>query len=635
MLREMRNKMHGWPSILLLGVSVFAMSFFGMEGYLTSQDSTYVAKVGRQEISQTDFQDRMNQLRQQGAAEQGDKFDSSVLQKPEVKQQVLDGMIDQHLLVAATGNWGMRVSDKAVRDYIAAVPQFQLNGQFDPISYRTFLEGQRKTPGMFENDVRSSLAEQLLPSAIAASTIITGQQVDQFLALVTQRRDVRYIVLPKATVADQQVTDAQAQAYYKAHIDEYMNPEQVAIKYLEVDAADLKLDAVPDDSELQKRYESEKQRFVQPDQRLASHILIDVPANATPEQQKAALAQAEKIAAQATPANFADLASKDSQDAGSKRQGGDLGWLEQGVTTAAFDSALFALDKGQISKPVLSTDGYHVIWLRDIRKGASKPFAEVREQLIKEASASDRDRKYNEVAGKMSDETYQNPASLEPAAAAMDMPIKTTELFSREGGQGVAANPKVIAAAFSADVLLERNNSGLIDLGNDHSVVVRVDKHVPAAARPFAEVRADVDKRLLDERTAAASKKAAEALLDRIRKGLAMDAAGTEVGASVQKVAAVERNATDVLPTVLLDQAFLMPHPVEDKPTFAAVDMHDGTYAVLALDKVQPGDLSAVTSVMRDTVRQQMAQAYAVEATRELVDMLRAETKIKYNKTLL
>jgi peptidyl-prolyl cis-trans isomerase D len=634
MLQAMRNKMHGWPSILLLGISVFAMSFFGMEGYLTSNDSAYVAKVGKQEISQTDFQDRMNQLRQQETAEQGDKFDSSVLQKPEVKQRVLDGMIDQHLLLAATSDWGMRVSDNAVRDYIAAIPQFQLNGKFDPTTYRTFLEGQRKTPGMFESDIRSSLAAQLLPNAIADSTIISDAQVNQFLSLAAQRRDVRYIVLPKSKVADQQVTEAQAQAYYKAHLADYMNPEQVSVKYLEVDAAELKLDATPDDSELQKRYESEKQRFVQPEQRLVSHILIDVPTNATPAQQKAALAKAEKIATEATPANFAALADKESQDAGSKRQGGDLGWLEKGVTTPAFDNALFALDKGQISKPVLSTDGYHVIWLRDIRAGASKPFAEVRDQLLKEVSSSERDRKYNEVAGKMSDETYQNPSSLEPAATALDLPIKTTGLFSQVGGDGVAANAKVIAAAFSDDVLVQGNNSGLIDLGNDHSVVLHVDKHVPAAARPFAEVRADVDKRLLDERIAAASKKAADTLLARVRQGTTMDAAAAEVGASVRTAAAVERNATNV-PAPLLTQAFLLPHPAAGKAEFAAVDMHDGSYALMALDKVQAGDLTTVTSEQRESLRQQMAQAYAVEATRELVDMLRAKAKIKYNKTLM
>lgn len=634
MLQAMRNKMHGWPSILLLGVSVFAMSFFGMEGYLTSRDATYVAKVGKQEISQTDFQDRMNQLRQQAAAEQGDKFDSSALQKPEVKQQILDGLIDQRLLVAATQDWGLRVSDKAVRDYIAAIPQFQLNGHFDPTSYRAFLESQRKTVSGFESEIRSSLAEQLLPSVIADTTIISDVQLNQFLGLIAQRRDLRYIVLPKPALGDQKVTDAQAQAYYTAHVADFMNPEQVSVKYLEVDAANLKPDATADDSDLKKRYESEKQRFVQPEQRLASHILIDVPANATPAQQKAALAQAEKIAAEATPADFAALASKESADAGSKRQGGDLGWLEKGVTNPAFDSALFALGKGQISKPVLSTDGYHIIWLRDIRAGASKPFEEVREQLVKEASASERDRKYNEVAGKMSDETYQNPSSLEPAASALDLPIKTTGLFSRKGGEGVAANPKLITAAFSDDVLVQGNNSGLVDLGNDHSVVVHLDKHVPAAARPLAEVRADVDRRVLGERIAAASKQAADALLAQVRQGMTMDAAAASVGARVQSAAAVERNATSV-PAPLRVQAFLLPHPAAGKAAFAAVDMHDGTYAVLALDKVQPGDLSTVSAEQREALRQQMAQAYAVESTRELVDLLRAETKIKYNKTLL
>jgi peptidyl-prolyl cis-trans isomerase D len=633
MLQAMRNKMHGWPSILLLGVSVFAMSFFGMEGYLTTRDATYVAKVGQQEISQTDFQDRMNQLRQQAAAEQGDKFDSSMLQKPEVKQQILDSMVDQHLLLWANDQWGMRVTDQAVREYIAAIPEFQLNGKFDAATYRAFLAGQRKTPAMFEDEIRSSLAAQLLPDAINASTIISDAQVDQFLALVSQRRDIRYALLPKPAVADTQVTDAQAQAFYKAHLAEYMIPEQVSVKYLEVDASKLKLDSQPDEADLRKRYETEKARFVQPEQRLASHILIEVPTNATPEQQKAALAKAEAIAARATPSDFATLAAKESADAGSRRQGGDLGWLEKGVTTAAFDTALFGLHKGEISKPVLSTDGYHVIWLRDVRAGASKPFEEVREQLAKEASAAERDRAYNELAGKMSDNTYQNPSSLEPAADALGLQIQSTGLFPRTGGEGLAANPKFVSAAFADDVLVQGNNSALIDLGNDHSAVLRVDRHVPAAARPLVEVRADVDKRVLDERMAAQGKRDAQALLARVQKGMTLDAAAATVGASVLK-ATVERNATNV-PAPLLAKAFVLPHPVADKPVYASVDLNDGSHALLALDKVQAGDLAQVTAEQREALRQQMAQAYAAEATREMLSELRGKVKIKYNKTLM
>ncbi len=212
--------------------------------------------------------------------------------------------------------------------------------------------------------------------------------------------------------------------------------------------------------------------------------------------------------------------------------GGDLGWLEKGVTNAAFDAALFAMQKGQMSKPVLSSDGYHIIWLRDVRSGESKPFEEVRDQLVKEATTADRDRTYNEVAGKMSDSTYQNPTSLEPASVALNLPIKTTTLFSRQGGEGVAANPKVVAAAFSDDVLVQGNNSGLIDLGNNHSVVIHVDKHVPAVAKPLAEVRADVQKKILDERVAVVEKKQADEALARLRKGEAMEDVAKSLGAS-------------------------------------------------------------------------------------------------------
>ena len=633
MLQAMRNKMHGWPSIIVLGLAVLAMSLFGMESYFMSNDDAFVAKVGKHEIDQRAFQDRVNQLRQQAAEQQGEQFDSSTFEKNETKLRILDGMIDEQLLLQANADWGLRVSDLAMRDYIASIPAFQVNGQFDGTSYRAWLTSQYKTPEMFENEIRSSLATQLLPSAISDSTIASDAQLDHFLKLLSQRRDLRYFQLPRPALDNKTVSDAEIETWYKAHQADYMNPEQVSVKYIEVVGADLPLAAEPSDDELRKRYASEKQRFVQPEQRLVSHILVNVPANATPEQQKTALAKAEKIAAEANPGDFAKLAEQDSQDLGSRRLGGDLGWLEKGVTNEAFDSALFAMQKGQISKPVLSSDGYHIIWLRDIRSGESKPFEEVRDQLVKESTAAERDRTYNEVAGKMSDNTYQNPTSLEPASVALKLPIKTTALFTRKGGEGVAANPKVVAAAFSDDVLVQGNNSGLIDLGNNHSVVVHVDQHVPAAAKPLAEVRADVQQKILDERAAAIEKKQADEALARLRKGETMDDVAKSLGASITTVNEAVRHAQ--MPAPLLTQAFLLPHPAAGKPQFATVDMLDGTYVLLAVDKVQDGDLSKVPPEQRESLRQQMAQAYGYEATRELIDQLKAKTKIKINQQRL
>lgn len=634
MLQALRTKLHGWPSIVILGICVFAISFFGIESYFMSRNDTFVAKVGKQEISQQQFTERVNQLRQRASAEQGDSFDGSVFEQPATKLQILNQLIDEKVLAKANDDLGLVVSNQAVRDFIAAIPSFQLDGQFDPTTYRTVLSMQGKTPAMFESEIRASLEPGLIPDAITAGTIVSDADLDRYINLRLQRRTVRYAQLPQPKVDDAPVTDEQLGAYYAQHKDEFVTPEQVSLQYIEVNEADLKAEAPPTDEELRKRYEDEKQKFVQPEQRLVSHILINVPKNATPDQQKAALAKAQKIATEATPADFAQLAQKDSDDLGSKRAGGDLGWLEKGVANAAFDDALFKMQKGRISQPVLSDEGYHVIWLRDVRSGAAKPFEEVRDELAKEAQSGSRERAFNELAGKLTDKTYQSPASLEPAAQELGLTIKSTELFSRAGGAGIAADPKVLKAAFSDDVLAQGNNSNLIDLGTGHAVVVRVDKHLPAAAKPLAEVKDRVRQLVLAERATAAAKKQADALLDRLNKGETFDAVAGSVQAPVKSADGVVRTQPG-LPPELEQKAFLMPHPAAGKSEFTAVQMGDGSYALMALDKVEGADMSKIRPEDLNMLRGQMVKAYGAEAAFEFIEQVKARNEITVAKDRL
>jgi len=627
MLQALRNKLHGWPAIVVLGVCVFAVAFFGIESYFLGNTETFVAKVGKHEISQQEFQNRLNSLRQQTAEQKGD---TSVYEKPEMKQRVLDAMIAQTLLTQTGEDLGMRVSSAAVRERIASLPYFQVNGQFDPNTYRALLAAQGTAPTTFEGQVRSDLEVQQLPDALAGSAIVTDADVDRFLNINFQRRNLRFVALPHPTGVDSTITDAQIDAYYKVHQADFMSPETVSLSYLEVNGADLKPEAQASDEELKKRYEAAKQRFQKPEQRLVSHILINVPKNATPEQQKAALAKAEKIAAEATPQNFAKLAEQDSEDLGSKRQGGDLSWLEKGIANPAFDTALFSMQKGQISKPVLSPDeGYHIIYVRDVRAGEVKPFEEVRAQLAQEAAKADSDRLYNDFAGKLADKTYQSPSSLDPAAQELKLTVKTTDAFSRQGAAtGIAANPKVVAAAFSDDVLAQGNNSGLIDLGGDHAVVVRVDKHVAAAVRPLAQVSDEVRKKIVDERTVAAAKQQADALLARLQKGEDLQAVATSLGATVRTVNDVQRGQ-DQVPPELLTQAFKLPHPAEGKPQYASVALPDGSFDLLALDKVEGADLSKMTPEDRNSLRTQMQQTFGAMQTNGLIEALKATADIK------
>jgi peptidyl-prolyl cis-trans isomerase D len=632
MLLALRNKMSGWPSMVVLGVCVFAVSFFGIESYFVSQNDTFVAKVGKHEISQQEFQNRVNQLRQQAVQSRGEQFDPTYFDKPEIKQQVLDSMIAQQVLLQANTDLGMVVADQRVRDAIAAEPAFQVDGKFNGDAYRALLAGQNMTPATYESSQRSEMSIQLLPEAIAATSLITDADMNLFLKLQMQQRDLRYTQLPRPALTDTTVSDADLQAYYNAHQSDFLVPEQVSVQYLEVKSADLKADAQPTDEQLHKRYEEQKQRYVQPEQREVSHILVNVPKNATPEQQKAALEKAQKIAAEVNVDNFAKIAGQDSDDLGSKRQGGDLGWLEKGVANASFDSALFAMQKGQISQPVLSPDeGYHIIWLRDVRSGTAKPFEEVRADIARDLASTGRDTKYSEVAGKLADLALKDPGSLDATAKEMNLPLQTSAPFGRNGGTGIAANPKVIAAAFSDDVVAQGNNSSIVELEPGHGVVLHLNKHIAAAVPPLAQIRDAVRQHVLDERVDVQAKKHADEMLAQLEKGGDFNALAAAAGTTVATVADAKRNQPKI-PPELLARAFLLPRPAAGKPQWAVVSLGAGNDIVLAVDKVTDGDPSRLTKEEREGLRGQMSDALARTATEEFIEVLKARGDVKIAK---
>ncbi|UPG88637.1 SurA N-terminal domain-containing protein [Luteibacter aegosomaticola] len=629
MLQALRNKIHGWPAAIVLGICVFAVAFFGIESYFVSHQDTFVAKVDDHEISQQDWQNRLTELRQQLAANPNSPYTVADLEKPEIKQQVLEGMINQVLLQKANTDLGLAVSDLAVRDTIGTDQGFQVDGRFDPGTYRAVLASQGMTPAMYEAKIRSSLATQMLPEAISATTLVSDADIDNFFRLHDQQRDVRFVSLPRPVLADTNVADNDIDTFYKSHIADYTTPEQVSVQYLEVKQADLKV-GEPTDAQLHEYYDKFKQRYAQPEQRMASHILINVPKNATPDQQKAALEKAKKIAAEATPENFAKLAAENSDDLGSKRTGGDLGWLEKGVTNPAFDAALFAMKKGEVSKePILSPDeGYHIIWLRDAREGDAKPFAEVRGQLAGDWTKAEGERLYNEKAGQLADLAERNPGSLDAAAKELGLEIKTSPLFGHKGGEGIPQDPKFIQAAFADDVLNQGNNSSLVQVGQGDAIVMHLAKHNAAAPQDLASVKEVIRQRILDERVDAQSKKQADELIAQLAKGgdaaaLAKAPVQTATGLTRSKLGDVK----DV-PPAILRELFSLPHPVDGKPSWTAVDVGNGTYAVVAVDKVTDGDPAKVEKATRGALRGQMMDAMARAVTLEYVDALRAKAKI-------
>lgn len=631
MLQKLRETFGGWPGKVAGVLLIFVFAFFGIEGYFVASNETWVAKVDGHEISQQDFQNDFNAYRQQQLAAPGNTMDAADFEKPEVKRSVLDRLVNQRLLLNANEKLGIVVPDSAVREQIADVPQFQVDGRFNSDAYLAMLSANSKTPQQYQDEVRAGLAVSQLPGAIIDTAFATHADVDAFLRLRLQTRDFRYVELPPPHPDNTQVGDAAIAAYYQTHAKEFLSPEQVSLHYIELDAATMKVDAATDEAALKAQYEKDKSRFSVSEQRLVSHILIKVPPNATPVQQKAALAKAQQVdqLAKAPNADFAKLAQQYSDDLGSKNQGGDLGWIEKGVTDPAFERALFAMQKGQISDPVLSPEGYHIIDLRDVRAGQIKPFEEVRDQLAAEVAKSARESKFSDLGSKLTDAIYRDPSSLAPAAKALSLSVQTTPLFTRSGGDsGIDANKAVIKSAFSDQVLVQGNISDPVDLGPNHIVVVHVAEHVPAKPKPLSEVRDAIRKDILQARADAKAKQQADALFAQLQKNGDLDAVAKGASQQAKQATAVERDAGSFDPQ-LLTAVFKMPRPAAGKPDSALVPLSGGRYALVALSAVRDGDVASFPKAERDVLRKQMSQAIGTQEVLGLVDALHAKAKVE------
>lgn len=632
MLQDLRAKTSGLIAKIILGAIVIAFSFFGIESYFIGRTDTFVARIGEREISQQQFRARFDEFRQQQLQRANGAIDPRLFDRPEIKRQVLDQMIDQQVLLAANEKYGIAIPADRLREEISKVPAFQRDGSFDGNLYRARLSAQGMTPNAFAERVAEDLAAAEIPLDVAGSAFATDREVDELLRLRGQLRDFSFMTLTAPEAAGAEVTDDEVTAYYEANQQDFMNPELVSLEYVEIDAKDLDVPLVADEATLKDRYEKEKARFVTSEQRLASHILIKVEGDGGPDEQKKALEKAESVVARIKAGgDFAELAKSDSGDLGSRALGGDLGWMDKGMTDPAFEEALYALDKDQVSEPVLSSEGYHIIEVRDIRPGKARSFEEVREELASEYAGSERERVYNELSGRLIDLSYEDSTSLAPAAEELGLKVNKTELFSRSGGTGIASNPEVVGAAFSDAVLVQGNNSDQLELGPNHLAIVRVSQHQPATPKPIADVRSMIEQRVVAERISKQAQDRADELFARLGNGESLTSLSQELSLTVTDQKEIGRDGITV-DQALVAAAFALPRPAEGKPGYSLVKLGGDSFALLELTAVTDADPAAVDQPTRDAARNTIKQANSNASASEFVAALRASMDVEISE---
>ncbi|WP_130927900.1 SurA N-terminal domain-containing protein [Pseudomonas sp. Sample_14] len=580
MLQNIRDNSQGWIAKTIIGVIVALMALTGFDAiFQATTHKNEAAKVNGDEISQNELSQAVDMQRRQLMQQLGKDFDASLLDEKMLRESALKGLIDRKLLLQGAEQAKFSFSEAALDQVILQTPEFQVDGKFSSERFDQVI----RQLGYSRMQFRQMLAQEMLigqlRAGVAGSGFVTDAEVLAFARLEKQTRDFATLNV-KADPAAVKLTDDEVKAYYDEHAKEFMTPDQVIIDYVELKKSSFFDQVAVKDEDLEAAYQKEIANLAE--QRRAAHILIEVNDKTTEAQAKAKIDEVQARLAKGE--KFEALAKEFSQDPGSANNGGDLGYAGPGVYDPAFEKALYSLSKDQVSEPIRTDFGYHLIKLLGVEAPEVPTLASLKDKLTRELKAAQVEQRFVEATKQLEDSAFEASDLAQPAAD-LKLTVHTSKPFGREGGEGVAANRAVVTAAFSPEVIDEGANSTAIELDPETVIVLRSKEHLKPAQLPLESVSAAIRTQLTKEHASAEAKTRAEKLIADLHDGKApLDKAID--GQNWKITEAATRGQEGVDPAVL-QALFRMPKPAaKDKPTFSSVTLPDGSLMVVRLNGV-------------------------------------------------
>lgn len=571
MLQNIRDRSTGWISKAIIGLIAVLLSFTGFEAIMRSaSNSNNAAKVNGQEITLPELAQAKSAQSRRLTQQLGQDFDQNLFDDELMNEMALQSLIGRKLLLQGAQDSGFTASKVAIDAFLLSAPEFQDNGQFSAARYDQVLAQMGYGRLQFRQMLEQDMQLEQLQLGISASAFVTEQQAKAFAELERQTRDFAVLeIQPDFSQVD--ISNEEISAYYQANLPAYMTEEQVQVEYLELNKNQLAKQVQVSEEELQERFNDAAANLSE--QRRAAHILFEISAE---QDQQQALALAEQAAQRlADGESFAALAKELSSDIGSARQGGDLGFAGLGVFEPPFEDALFALEENQVSEPVLTEYGWHLIKLTGVQQADVLSFADMKEGLQRELQMEKTEQLFVELVQDLESLAYES-ADLHEPAELLGLEIQQSPAFSRNGAEGILANRAVIDAAFSPLVLEERANSFPLELDAETVVVLRVKEHFRPQQIELEEVADSIKEILVMQKVKEQTQQQGESLLADLRAGKDVDIAGWTL------LEAVGRTHDDIEPQTL-HKAFRMPKPEEGQTSYAGISMQDGRYTLLRL----------------------------------------------------
>jgi len=617
MLTKIREKAQGafaWGILILICVP-FAL--WGINNYLDTGKEAPVASVGDKDFYQRDVNKAYEQYSQNL---QGMGIDEQTL-----KAQALQKLIKDEVLLQYVHAEGLVTTDDEAREFIKSLPYFQVDGKFSDKQYKTLLSSQRISSAEFINRIKNALTMEQFQHSIVDSSFATQYDVEGFFKIQNQQRDVDYLTVPLQSLTVQP-TEEEISAYYQQHQDLYRTPEQVSVEYVELLLEDLAKKVVVTDEKLKAFYEEQIDQYTTPERRKISHILFKINDKTT---DKAALEKALKAKQDLANKDFAALAAEVSDDKLTAKKGGDLGLFNVGIMEKAFEDAASALKLGEVSIPVKSAFGYHLIKVTELVPGNIKQFDSVKNEVTKAYQKAQAENAFYEAGEKLTEMSYENPDNLQTVADALGITVKKSALFTKEKGEGISADEKIRSAAFSEEVL-QGNNSAPVELSTEHLVVVRLLEHKAAAKRDLNEVKQEVAGVLSKEKANLQSVEKAKQIMVRLQAGESIQVVAAENKLKINTDKGLVRGKNK-LPEQLNNAIFKAAKPVGGKPSVFIAALPSGEQVVVSLSKVTAGIMSEDDKKQMELAKKNIANAFGQVEFNQVLSSLQAEADIEVN----
>lgn len=625
MLQNIRDNVNGLAAKLIIGLIILTFSIFGIESILVGGGNNSAAEVNGEPVEITEVQQLVQTQAQRLMQMMGDQFNPALIDEQTLQAQAIETLINRKLLLQNADKLGLAMPEQAVNELITSMDQFKVDGRFSRELYSQMIQGAGFTPASFKQSLRDDLVVNQLRAGFLGTDFITKAELEQAANTVLEKRDVRYFTLPIAAVREGiTVSDDELKGWYEENKEQYRTQETVDVDFIELTRDNF---IKPVSEELVREvYEAEKDQQRIPAQRRVSHILFQQAEGESKDAVDARVAAVQ--AALAGGADFAEQAKVSSDDKLSGAQGGDLGYTSGETLPAAMESAVAALALNTVSDPVVSEAGVHLIKVTDIQEERAPAFEDLRFDIEQRLQDDEASRELLRVVERLRDLVYNAEDLSEPAKELNLSVVKETGV-SRTQAEGLFAQPVLASQLFSEEVFEQGHNSEVVELGEQHFIVARVNAVHPSEILAYDEVKEAVKTAVQQQQAQSLLASQAKKALIALNKGQSVEAVADTFGQTWQLQLGAMRSNMDV-PAEVLERAFVLPVPPAGESYSDFVVTPQGDIQVLQLTKVSPANIDSNAPLL-ERLKQDVRAGAEVLLNDEYQTALRNNAEVTIN----